>query len=33
LLQVKNPEPVEKTSTDSPHEDDKNQLNRDKFGT
>jgi hypothetical protein len=33
LLQVKNPEPVETTSTKSPNEDDQNQLNRDKFGT
>ena len=33
LLQVKNPEPVETTSTESPNEDDQNQLNRDKFGT
>ena len=33
LLQVKHPEPVETTSTESPNEDDQNQLNRDKFGT
>ncbi len=33
LLQVKNPEPVETTSTESPNEDDQDQLNRDKFGT
>jgi hypothetical protein len=33
LLQVKNPKPVETTSTESPDEDDQNQLNRDKFGT
>ena len=33
LLQVKNPEPVETTSTESPNEDDQNQMNRDKFGT
>jgi hypothetical protein len=33
LLQVKNPKPVETTSTESPNEDDQNQLNRDKFGT
>ena len=33
LLQVKNPHPVEATSTESPNEDDQNRLNRDKFGT
>jgi hypothetical protein len=33
LLQVKHPEPVETTSTESPNEDEQNQLNRDKFGT
>jgi hypothetical protein len=33
LLQVKNPEPVETTSTESPSEGDENQLNREKFGT
>jgi len=32
LLQVKNPEPVETTS-ESPYENDQDQLNRDKFGT
>jgi hypothetical protein len=30
LLQVKSPKPVETTE---PREDDKNQMNRDKFGT
>jgi len=33
LLQIKGPKPVETTSTESPNEDDENQLNRDKFGT
>lgn len=34
LLPVKNPEPVETTFTESPNnEDDRNQLNREKFGT
>jgi hypothetical protein len=33
LLQAKNPESIETTSTVSPNEDDQNQLNRDKFGT
>ena len=33
LLQVKNPHPVEATSTESHNEDDQNQLNRDTFGT
>ena len=33
LLQIKDPKPVETTSTESSNEDDENQLNRDKFGT
>ena len=33
LLQVKNPQPFETTSTESPNEDGQDQLNRDKFGT
>jgi hypothetical protein len=33
LLQDETPKPVKITSTESPNEDDQNQLNRDKFGT